>query len=62
MEENYKGFRIEFIRGDKIVRVYGPGDRQALDTIGTHRTHSRDQLRALARARIDHELSDGLGT
>jgi hypothetical protein len=54
--ETYRGFDLEFSKDRKLVIVRNP-ERVVIDRFDTNRTGCEDELRSLAHARIDEELS-----
>lgn len=54
-QENYKGFEVEFASDGKLVLIRCL-EGKVLDRFDTNRSGCRDELRALAHARIDEEL------
>jgi hypothetical protein len=57
LEESYRGFELEFSSDQRLVVIRCP-ERRVLDQFDTNRFGCRDELRSLARARIDEELGD----
>jgi hypothetical protein len=55
--ESYKGFKIEFGPGDKVVLIRAP-DGRLLNQIDNFHFTGRDKLRALAHLVIDDELGE----
>ena len=53
--EQYKGYTLEFVREGTMVIILEPS-KKVLDVFDTNRSGVQDELRALARARIDEEL------